>query len=84
MVELLLQGFVGVVDAQLLEGVVHERLEAEDVQHACTPTTGRPRQQQAHIADCVDSHAPMNDATLVPALLMHALMFVTIHSNRAA
>ena len=34
LVELLLEGFVRVVDAKLLEGVVHEALETEYVQHA--------------------------------------------------
>ena len=56
LVELLLQGFVRVIDAQLLEGIVHEALEPENIQH----TDARPHQFGLHDDAHVDrAHNPV-------------------------
>mmetsp|Transcript_8251 Transcript_8251/g.13923 ORF Transcript_8251/g.13923 Transcript_8251/m.13923 type:complete len:412 (-) Transcript_8251:510-1745(-) len=58
LVELLLQGFVCVIDAQLLERVVHEALEPENIQHS----NARPHQFGLHDDAHVDgAHNPVEE-----------------------
>jgi len=49
---MLLQHFVGVVDAQLLEGVHGERVEAEDIQDAHVSFHGRFHNER--LQSCID------------------------------